>query len=1331
MNILHDILTGDTRLLPGHFAAPPPPPPIRSMRAGVVTRALLACALAVFAAQAQAQYGISKITGTSLTLANAPASGGAAAYTWQLPREIGGAEHDGNILHVRVKPEPEVVWEEDDGFTRDINDLPVGVGVVGITLNPSFSGMVLGLDATSLMLRGLQGGLTYQVRIRGDEAESELGPWSDVSEIAIPAAPTGLSASRSDNTISARWTAVAGATGYKIRWARNGQDWINDAGAAGETASGATSHEITNLESGRNYNIQVAAVTTAGPGAWSASINQSGKVLSADAALSGLVITDENGADLGIAFDPAFAPGSAATEPYTLEVANAIAAVKVRASATDPFSITISAANRHTRTVASLAPSVVANRALSPSIPLTAGKFKYAVIRIAVVAEDGGATSIYLIHLTRLSNDATLAQLFALNRIKVGTLTPAFAPGDPAKLDYRVEVPNDLASVEVAAVVTGVDDVVIANIRFVSDGMQHLPNTFTQLGDQGSAVSPMLPLSVGVAHVVMIIIPAHDLTTLTYTLTIVRLGSGNADSSLSDLEIAHGGGAAELRKVGGSGGFASAHLAYAASVESSIGSVTITPAAGNANAAITIGKRFEPASTVTSGNAHTQALAFGENTLDIIVTAENGSQRIYTLMLTRTPQSIDATLQSLSLSAGMLSPDFAPGDASYTARVANDITAITLTPTVNEAHARVSVGGASVASGQASAPQSLDVGANDIEIVVTAESGASMTYVVSVTRLPSVASANANLSALTTSAGALSPNFIADTFTYAVSAGNTVASVTITPTVADTGKASVTVDGTAVTSGQASDAIDLEVNVAKEILVVVTAEDGVAMKTYTLSVTRALSSDNTLSGLTLSAGALDPLFAATTLAYSVMVAHAVTAITLTPAVTQPDASVTVGGGAPDAAQMLSVGGNTIEIVVTAQNAATKTYTLTVTRAKSPDATLRTLQLSDGTLAPNFGPDTVSYTASVPNRTASITITPETTHADASVTVAGGAANSAQSLAIGDNTILIVVTAADELATKTYTLSVTRAEAMASSDSSLSGLSITPGALAENFAAATLTYTAALANSVESITITPALNEANATVTIDGSPVAAGQPSQAIALVANVQKTILLIVTAQDATAKTTYTLRITRAAGTPGLPQNLMASGGAAKLRVTWDAPADENGSAVTGYKIRWKLATATDFSDAVAVSGTAHSILGLAAGDYQAQILAVNGEGDGGYSDSARATAAAYGLDVNESGGRPGASDGILLARYLLGVRGAGLIDGQGENAGTVEDNVQNGIDLGLLDIDGDGDTDGTDGILLARHLLGLRGDALTGNLGLDAAAKVKVVENLAKFGR
>ena len=110
-----------------------------------------------------------------------------------------------------------------------------------------------------------------------------------------------------------------------------------------------------------------------------------------------------------------------------------------------------------------------------------------------------------------------------------------------------------------------------------------------------------------------------------------------------------------------------------------------------------------------------------------------------------------------------------------------------------------------------------------------------------VTVNPAPASTDANLSSLTLSAGTLSPTFAAGTISYAVNVVvNDVASTTVTPTTADAG-ATVTVAGETVTSGEASAAIDLTVG-ENAIAIVVTAEDGTAMKTYTVSVTRA---DNT------------------------------------------------------------------------------------------------------------------------------------------------------------------------------------------------------------------------------------------------------------------------------------------------------------------------------------------------------------------------------------------------------------------------------------------------------------------------------------------------------
>jgi hypothetical protein len=99
------------------------------------------------------------------------------------------------------------------------------------------------------------------------------------------------------------------------------------------------------------------------------------------------------------------------------------------------------------------------------------------------------------------------------------------------------------------------------------------------------------------------------------------------------------------------------------------------------------------------------------------------------------------------------------------------------------------------------------------------------------------AATDATLSALTTTAGALSPTFASATTAYTVSVPNATTSITVTPTVNDA-TATVKVNGTTVANGSASGAIDLAVG-SNTITVVATAQDGTTTKSYTITVTRA------------------------------------------------------------------------------------------------------------------------------------------------------------------------------------------------------------------------------------------------------------------------------------------------------------------------------------------------------------------------------------------------------------------------------------------------------------------------------------------------------------
>ncbi len=361
----------------------------------------------------------------------------------------------------------------------------------------------------------------------------------------------------------------------------------------------------------------------------------------------------------------------------------------------------------------------------------------------------------------------------------------------------------------------------------------------------------------------MVVTAQDGSTTKTYTITVTRAGSSNAD--LSNLAVSQG----TLTPA-----FAAATTSYTDSVINSVTGMTVTPSASDTNATIRVNGTI-----VASGTASANIpLTVGSNTINVVVTAQDGSTtKTYTITVTRAGSS-NADLSSLAVSQGTLSPVFAAATTSYTDAVANSVTGMTVTPTASDTNATIRVNGTIVASGAASANIPLTVGSNTINVVVTAQDGSTTkTYTITVTRAPS---SNADLSSLTVSQGTLTPAFATGTTSYTDSVDNTVTSMTVTPTLADT-TASITVNTVAVASGSASEAINLNVG-SNTITVVVRAQDGTTTKTYTITVTRAPSSNADLSSLTVSQGTLTPAFAAGTTSYADSVDNIVTSMTVTP-----------------------------------------------------------------------------------------------------------------------------------------------------------------------------------------------------------------------------------------------------------------------------------------------------------------------------------------------------------------------------------------------------------------------------------------------------------------
>ena len=96
--------------------------------------------------------------------------------------------------------------------------------------------------------------------------------------------------------------------------------------------------------------------------------------------------------------------------------------------------------------------------------------------------------------------------------------------------------------------------------------------------------------------------------------------------------------------------------------------------------------------------------------------------------------SSDASLSSISVSAGVLSPNFSSSRLTYSASVSPNVTSITLSPTANNANASITVNGNAVSSGSSSNAINLSYGANTISIAVEAQDGATRSYQIVITR---------------------------------------------------------------------------------------------------------------------------------------------------------------------------------------------------------------------------------------------------------------------------------------------------------------------------------------------------------------------------------------------------------------------------------------------------------------------------------------------------------------------------------------------------------------------------------------------------------------------
>ena len=200
---------------------------------------------------------------------------------------------------------------------------------------------------------------------------------------------------------------------------------------------------------------------------------------------------------------------------------------------------------------------------------------------------------------------------------------------------------------------------------------------------------------------------AYEYTTTPFVTTLTASGQTSSGASLHGLVNANG---------------ASASLRFEYGPDTSYGStVNLSPASGKTDKTVT---------------ATLSGLAPNTTYHARLVAAVSGvSYPGADVSFTTLTASNNAALSSLTLSSGALAPAFAAGTLAYTDAVAYNVTNITVTPTVAESHAAITVNGTAVASGSASGAIALAQGENTIPVVVTAQDGTTTrTYTLTVTR---------------------------------------------------------------------------------------------------------------------------------------------------------------------------------------------------------------------------------------------------------------------------------------------------------------------------------------------------------------------------------------------------------------------------------------------------------------------------------------------------------------------------------------------------------------------------------------------------------------------
>ena len=265
------------------------------------------------------------------------------------------------------------------------------------------------------------------------------------------------------------------------------------------------------------------------------------------------------------------------------------------------------------------------------------------------------------------------------------------------------------------------------------------------------------------------------------------------------------------------------------------------------------------------------------------------------------------------------------------------------------------------------------------------------------------------------SSGYLNRAFSPAVTSYKITIGENEGSFTLSPVKQFDG-ASMTMNKRAVSSYT----VNLANGKSAKISVKVTL--GKKSKTYTFTVTRPKSSNNYLSSLSASAGEWSQAFDPNVLNYTLTLDENTKSTAIRAA-----AAAGKAARVSPASKKISLNNGqskTVKITVKAQSGARRTYTITVARAPSTNAGLKSLRASG--LSPGFSPWNTPYTIVLPANKSSVSISARAAGYKAAVYIDGAKKSSKKVvLANGQSATVRVTVAAQAGNSKEYVITVIR------------------------------------------------------------------------------------------------------------------------------------------------------------------------------------------------------------------------------------------------------------------------------------------------------------------